>query len=254
MDVTIGIVQSEYDPLDTDKLMEDIDKVKKADIICFPECFAAGRSLEETAWYLQRICKDSEKILDTIKNATEKCVIFPLLEREEQKLYNTTYVFKNKEIIGKYIKIHVYPWGEFFFSAGSEHPVFDIGGFTIGVMTCFDAAFPETARVLSLKGAKIIIVSSSWPEEAKYLWEIRLCARAQDNQVFVVAANRCGKIGTEVYLGKSMVVNPRGEIIAQCGNMEQVMLVNIDLNQIEEERNREPIYYGFDKTLYEHLL
>lgn len=251
----IALIQSEYDPLDIDRLLKYISWAENSDIICFPEAFAAGRTIEKTSQYLKSILGKKNEILKEICAATDSCVVLPLVDKEKKgKLYNTSFVLNKRKIIGKYHKIHVFPWGEFFFNCGEDHQVFSLEKCDMGVMICYDSAFPETSRVLALKGASIIVISASWPEEAEYLWKSRLIARAMDNQIFIAGVNRCGSIGNENFMGGSLVVNPRGDIVAQCGNAEQILVVNIDLNLIDVERDQEPVWQSFDRTLYEHVL
>jgi predicted amidohydrolase len=86
-----------------------------------------------------------------------------------------------------------------FIQAGKEFPVFEFDGTTFGVLIYFEIAFPELTRIIALKGASVIFVPASGPEESDYLWDARLKARAVDNQLFIVGINGCGEIGNERY-------------------------------------------------------
>ncbi len=250
--VRLALVQSQYDPLDSQNIQKYITWAENADIICFPEAFSAGRSIEQTSSYIKKLIDEKENILRDIGRLTNTCVILPLVERaDDGKLFNTSFVINNSEVVGAYRKIHVFPWGEFFFDCGDDHFVFEHEKCKVGLMICYDAAFPETSRILALRGAELIVVSASWPEKAAYLWDKRLIARALDNQVFVAGVNRCGYVEEEYFMGQSLVVDPRGEILGRCGNAEQILVVDIDLDQIKKEREREPVWYTFDKTLYQ---
>jgi len=87
-----------------------------------------------------------------------------------------------------------------------------------------------------------------------YLWEARLKARAIDDQLFVVGVNRCGEIGNEQYLGKSMVVSPRGEVIYACKNEEEIASVELDLDEIIKERGSEPTFSEFEIVVYDKFM
>ncbi|MDY6861989.1 MAG: carbon-nitrogen hydrolase family protein [Thermodesulfobacteriota bacterium] len=254
----IALVQSEYDPLDIKSLLKYMAWAESSDIICFPEAFAAGRTIEKTAQYLKIINEEKDNILNNltkVREASNSCIILPLVEKTENgKLYNTSFVLYKGKLLGKYYKIHVFPWGEFFFDCGEDQKVFELDKCSVGVMICYDAAFPETARILALKGADIIFISASWPQEAAYLWKSRLIARALDNQVFLAGVNRCGSVGSEIFMGGSLVVDPRGDVLAQCGNAEQILILDIDLNIIEKEREQEPVWQTFDRSIYQKVL
>jgi hypothetical protein len=87
-----------------------------------------------------------------------------------------------------------------------------------------------------------------------YLWEARLKARAIDNQLFVVGINRYGEIGNERYLGKSMVVSPRGEIIYACKKGEEIAPIELDLDGIIKERGSEPTFSEFEIVIYDKFM
>jgi hypothetical protein len=87
-----------------------------------------------------------------------------------------------------------------------------------------------------------------------YLWEARLKARAIDNQLFVVGVNRYGEIGNERYLGKSMVVSPRGEILYACKKGEEIASIELDLDGIIKERGSEPTFSEFEIVIYDKFM
>ena len=250
----INIAQIAYDPMEIDTLnsiVRDLDG-----ITCFPECFALGRSGIETLQYLNKVTHESKKIIEAIKK-TGKTVILPLIEKHpvmRNRFYNTTYIIHDKELLGSYRRVIIHPMERAFMKAGKDFPVFEIDGLNFGLVICFEIAFPELTRIIALKGASVIFVPASTPEEADYLWEARLRARAIDNQLFVVGVNRCGKIENERYTGRSMVISPSGEIIHECGDGEEIRTVEIDLNEIVNERSREPTFSEFEIEVYDKFL
>ncbi|MDI6885953.1 MAG: carbon-nitrogen hydrolase family protein [archaeon] len=86
------------------------------------------------------------------------------------------------DVIGTYKRVVIHPMEKPFIQSGKEFTVFEIDDITFGVLICFEMAFPELTRIIALKGASVIFVPASAPEEADYLWEARLKARAIDNQ------------------------------------------------------------------------
>ncbi|MEA2076243.1 MAG: carbon-nitrogen hydrolase family protein [Euryarchaeota archaeon] len=156
------------------------------------------------------------------------------------------------DVIGTYRRVVIHPMGKPFIQSGNEFPVFEFDDTTFGVLVCFEIAFPELTRIIALKGASIIFVPASVPEESDYLWDARLKARAIDDQLFVVGVNRCGEIGNEQYLGRSMVVSPQGEIVYECKNGEEP--VELDLEEIVKERGSEPTFSEFEIVVYDKFL
>lgn len=251
----INIVQINYDPTDVERLEEVLSNLKEG-IACFPECFALGRSGVETLQYLNKVSDETKSIVEAVKK-TGKTVILPVIEKHpvmRNRFYNTTYVIHNGDVTGTYKRVVIHPMEKPFIQSGKEFPVFELDDITFGVLVCFEMAFPELTRIIALKGASIIFVPASTPEEADYLWEARLKARAIDNQLFMVGVNRCGEIGNERYLGKSMVVSPRGEIIYACKNGEEIAPIEFDLDEIIKERGSEPTFSEFEIVVYDKFM
>lgn len=250
----INIVQTNYDPTDIERLKEVLGDLKG--ITCFPECFALGRSGIETLQYLNKVSDEGKSIIETVKK-TGKSIILPLIEKHpvmRNRFYNTTSVIHNGVVIGTYKKVVTHPMEKPFIQSGKDFPVFEIDDITFGVLVCFEIAFPELTRIIALNGASLIFVPASAPEEADYLWDARLKARAIDNQLFVVGVNRCGEIGNERYIGRSMVVSPRGEIIYACKNEEEIAPVELDLDEITTERGSEPTFSEFEIVVYDKFM
>jgi predicted amidohydrolase len=98
----------------------------------------------------------------------------------------------------------------------------------IGVAICYDLRFPELFRRLTMDGAELICLSAQWPKPRSDHWRTLLKARAIENQVFMVAANCCGRQGKLDFFGSSMIVSPRGEILAEAGEEPCNVMADID--------------------------
>ena len=158
---------------------------------------------------------ETKLIIETVKK-TGKTVILPLIEKHpimRNRFYNTTYVIHNGDVIGTYRRVVIHPMEKPFIQSGKEFPIFEVDDTSFGVLVCFEIAFPELTRIIALKSTAVIFVPASVPEESDYFWDARLKARAIDNQLFVVGVDRYGEIGNERYIGRSMVISPRGDIM-----------------------------------------
>lgn len=250
----VNIIQTHYDPTDVGKIEEYVSELDG--IICFPECFALGRSGAATLQFLNTVSDEAPDILDRIK-ATGKTVILPLIEKHNvmrNRFYNTTHIIHDGKVIDSYRRTIIHPMEKPFIQSGENVSVFEIDDINFGLLICFEIAFPELTRLIALKGASIIFVPASTPQEADYLWKKRLVARAIDNQLFVVGVNRCGEIENEKYIGKSMVVSPCGKILHQCGGSEEVVSLDIDLDDIVAERGKEPTFSEFEIEVYDKFI
>ena len=125
----------------------------------------------------------------------------------------------------------------------------------MGAAICFEHAFPQIFTILALQGAEVVFIPSAVPVGYEYLLNLRSRARAQDNQLFVVAVNRVGREGGVTYCGLSKVVNPRGEVIAEASRADEELLVaELNLDLILKERKQEPVLRSLRPELYRPLV
>jgi predicted amidohydrolase len=127
--------------------------------------------------------------------------------------------------------------------AGDELPVLDTRLGPIGLSVCSDLRFPEVYRVLTLRGARLIVCASAFLSPRLDHWEFFLRARAAENQVFLIAS---GQVGVEpvtgtAFVGRSMAVDPWGTILATAPDVEGVTTTHLDLDLIGEMRRRYPL-------------
>jgi predicted amidohydrolase len=113
---------------------------------------------------------------------------------------------------------------------------------TVGMTICYDLRFPELFRQLTGKGARVITVPAAFTlATGKDHWHALLRARAIENQVFVLAAAQHGKhpLGRQTY-GKSLIVDPWGDILAQCSDTEGFALARLDFRYQDKVRTALP--------------
>ncbi|MFQ5913089.1 MAG: nitrilase-related carbon-nitrogen hydrolase [Nitrospinota bacterium] len=176
-------------------------------------------------------------------------LIAPVFEEDMTGVYYNTAAVIDADgtYLGKYRKTHIPQvagfYEKFFFKPGnSGYPVFETAYLKLGVYICYDRHFPEGWRALALNGAEYIVnPSATVAGLSRYLWELEQPAAAVANGVYIGAINR---VGTEApwnigkFYGRSYVVNPRGEVLAQAGEDEDELLaVEIDLDMVREVRN-----------------
>ncbi|HXX93798.1 MAG TPA: carbon-nitrogen family hydrolase, partial [Planctomycetota bacterium] len=140
--------------------------------------------------------------------------------------------------LGRYSKIHPFSFGEEtrHYTGGSEIVLFDHGGFKVAPFVCYDLRFPEVFRAAVVRGAELYVVIANWPEPREAHWRALLQARAIENQAYVVGVNRTGRDPKLAYGGRSQVIGPKGEILADLGSREGVTVIEIDRAPLEEWR------------------
>lgn len=184
------------------------------------------------------------------------------LERAEDGRYHNTSVVLDPDgaIAGRYRKTHLFdaPGGHnesAVVTPGDELVSIktDIG--VLGVLLCYDLRFPEAARTLALDGVQILCVPNSWPidalGQAGDQLRILLQATALQNLLYVVHANQFGVIDGDLHLcGRSSVVDPSGQVVAQAPDAEGLVAATIDLERVERMRRTRLVFRHHRPGLY----
>ncbi len=178
----------------------------------------------------------------------------PEVSDEPARPYNTCAVFgPDGRIVARYRKIHLFDvelgaTDSYRESAatlpGSESVVFSIpgeDGFVVGLSVCYDLRFPELYRKLVDAGAELLVVPAAFTlATGKDHWTVLLRARAIESQAFVLAAAQWGKHGDRSTYGKSSIVDPWGDVIAQAPEGEGVVVGDLDRAYLAAVRKKLP--------------
>jgi len=198
--------------------MSKIANQQKVDLILFPELVTSGYELGvKFTQVAQMIPGPTVNLISQRAQQLGVYVGFGMVskERVESVLYDAAVLIgPDGELIGDYHKIHLKGEERMAFREGYRLPVFETELGTLGFMLGWDLAFPEVARSLVLDGAEILCTLASWEKEDIDEWKTYLKARAYENACFVAGANRVGEDVTIRFGGESMIVGPRGKIMA----------------------------------------
>ncbi len=190
----------------------------------------------------------------------EVVIVAPIYERVDRSVYynSAAVIDADGKLLGVYRKNHI-PlntifYEKLYFKPGNlGYPVFNTRHGKVGLLICHDRHYPEGARALALNGAEIVLIPSATPDKSlsRKVWEKELCAHAIFNEYFVAGLNRAGQEGAYLYYGKSVAFDPAGEMLAQAGPGEEVLIVDCDLDLITQRRrawqfyrDRRPDTYG----------
>ena len=109
--------------------------------------------------------------------------------------------------------------------------------------------FPELFRLAALAGAEVFTIGASWPAPRAAHRRALAVARAIENQAFVVACNRIGRDPGSDHAGDSFVVAPSGEVIAEGGDAENVLVASLDRAELLRWRDRFPALRDLRRSL-----
>lgn len=181
---------------------------------------------------------------------------------EDGKTYNTAYVFDRAgRQIAKHRKAHLFDvdirGGQRFkesetLSAGNQVTVFDTEFGRMGLAICFDMRFPELARGMVERGAKVILAPAAFNmTTGPAHWALMFRARAVDNQCFVIGTSVArDEAFSYVAWGHSLVVDPWGRIVSELGAEPGMAVTDIELAYVEEIRQQLPLLSARRKDLY----
>ena len=123
------------------------------------------------------------------------------------------------------------------FTAGTERPVEEWRGWRIRPLVCYDLRFPVWSRNPAAEPYDLLLYVANWPHARINAWKLLLQARAIENMAYVAGVNRIGLDGKEVeYSGFSMLLDPRGDYLAQAGSLPTVLTRRIMRNPLRDLR------------------
>jgi predicted amidohydrolase len=158
-------------------------------------------------------------------------------ERVESILYDAAVLIgPDGDLIGRYHKVHLRGEERMSFREGYRLNVFESELGSIGLMLGWDLAFPEVARSMTLDGAELLCVLGNWYKDEIDEWRTYLRARALENACFVAGANRIGEDVTLTFGGASMIVGPRGQVLASMDDEQPASKTSEEKKDDEEEK------------------
>lgn len=252
-------------------------KEKGADIALFPEMWSCGYVFPHNEEWLEKnsISLDSKyvKSFSEIASELNMAIAITLLEKHKPKPRNSVCLFdRHGKLVYRYSKVHICDFGEDddegVLDAGDDFCVEELdtkeGLIKVGSMICYDREFPESARILMLKGAELILVPNACSMEINRLAQLR--GRAYENMLSIATCNypvsHCGCNGHST-LFDGVIYNtetgaPRDMLLSETGDEEGVFLAELDVDMLRKYRNHEivglknrrPELYG---TISEHI-
>ncbi len=246
MRVAMVQVASSVAPAENRARLEALE-VPAADLVVLPEAFAAdfgppGSSVGDRAESMDGPFVDALCARARDHGGTWVAGLF---ERspDPDRPYNTLVAVDADGLRAFYRKVHLYDSFGYRESdrllAGDRRPTtLEVAGVTTGLMTCYDLRFPELARELSRAGAGLLVVPSAWVAGPRKIhhWRTLVTARAVENVSWVAAVGQSGPR----YTGHSLIVDPRGDVVAAAAERDEVLVGELDDGLLEQAREENP--------------
>ncbi len=224
---------------------------QKTELVILPEMFSTGFSMQPeiyaetmegaTIQWMQRVSKENGIIL------TGSVII-----EEEGKYFNRLIWMLPNGQMGQYNKRHLFAYAEEdkFYTAGNKRLIASVKGWKINLQVCYDLRFPVWARQQSTENNTeydVLIYVANWPEKRSHAWKTLLCARAIENQCYVIGVNRVGNDGNNIYhSGNSLVIDPLGQVLYHMADEEDINTITLSKEKMEEVRTRFPFWKDAD--------
>lgn len=219
---------------------------RKSDIAVLPETFTGtGLALDNAAANAEPIPGQTTQRLSEIAAKYRMNIVGSLFESAGNNIYNTAVVLDREgKMLAAYRKSHLYNPGPRpdvpsyregdKITPGDELCVLDLDFGRVGVAICSDIRFPEIFLNHAMSGAEAVVLPSAFLARPDH-WEFLNRARATDNQIYMLSSGMTGKLKDSSinFVGRSMVVDPWGVILAQAPDRETVLTTTIDLEAVK---------------------
>ena len=227
-----------------------------ADIVLFPEMYSCGYDIYDRpydVWGKEAVDAESGFVAGFADIAKElnMAIAITFLEKCESGPKNSVIIYDrhgNKKI--SYAKVHTCDFGaEYYLTPGDDFYVSEIdtavGGVKIGAMICYDREFPESARILMLKGAEIVLVPNACPMEINRLSQLR--GRAYENMIGIATCNYPDSVPdcnghSNAFDGVAYLPEldgSRDTCILEADGTEGMFVAEFDMDMIREYRKTE---------------
>jgi predicted amidohydrolase len=257
MSLTVAAVSAEFDrDLEGDfaRIADLIAQARERGVhlLALPEAALGGylSDLEGSAPPPPAFELDGPQIARLVALAGDLVVTAGYCERDGDRRFNSVVAVSGDGILGNHRKVHQPLKEGAHYSRGETFEAFDTPVGRVGMMICYDKAFPESARALALDGAQIIVCVSAWPgsrtnapaDLAQDRWTKRFDlfdqARALENQVLWVSANQSGSFGSMRFVASAKVCGPGGDVLDTTGVAAGMAVAEVDLADLLQSARR----------------
>ena len=241
---------------------------EKTEIIVLPEMFSTGFSMQPQ---LLAETMDGETVQWMKEVAAKNKVILTgsIIIEEEGNFYNRLIWMLPNGQFGVYDKRHLFSFAEEdkHYTAGNKRLIASAKGWKINLQICYDLRYPVWARnrILQTDSSTeesasseipandiapeydILIYVANWPERRNHAWKTLLCARAIENQCYVIGVNRVGRDGNNInHSGNSLVIDPLGEVLYHMAHDEDIFTITLEKEHLQDLRNKFPFWRDGD--------
>ena len=221
----------------------DASRPEPGSLVVFPEMFSTGFSMN-VAGIHEGAERAAERFLEGVAREYGVTALGGVvnLGPDGRGLNQAVAYSPTGELLIRYDKIHPFTMGEEakHYTGGQSLGFFNWGGLRVCPVVCYDLRFPETFRAAVRQGAEMFVTIANWPSYREHHWTTLLAARAIENLAYVVGVNRSGRDPKHPYPGRSLVVDPKGQVLADAGAAEGLIVAEVDAAAVRSWRSEFP--------------
>ena len=207
------------------------------DLIILPEMFTTGFTIKVES-HAEQPEGETLAWMKSIAKSTGSVITGSIIINEEGNYFNRLLWVKPNGNFEYYNKRHLFRMAKEtnHFSGGSESPIFELKGWKIKPLICYDLRFPVWSRNTDL-AYDVVMYVANWPEARINAWKTLLQARALENLSYSIGVNRIGVDGiNKKYNGQSSVCNFKGEVMNQLSEIEEIISIKLSKSKLEDYR------------------
>ena len=238
---------------------------EKTEIVVLPEMFSTGFSMQPKL-FAETMEGETVQWMKEISSSNKIILTGSLIIEENEQFYNRLiWMLPNGEF-GYYDKRHLFGLAQEdkYYTAGNKRLIASVKGWKINLQICYDLRFPLWARNRIVPIEKsieeesqtspetrpefdVLLYVANWPERRSHAWKTLLCARAIENQCYVVGVNRVGVDGNNVsHSGNSLVIDPLGEVLYHMADEEDIFTITLQKEWLNDVRKKYPFWKDAD--------
>ena len=238
---------------------------EKTEIVVLPEMFSTGFSMQPKL-FAETMEGETVQWMKEISSSNKIILTGSLIIEENEQFYNRLiWMLPNGEF-GYYDKRHLFGLAQEdkYFTAGNKRLIASVKGWKINLQICYDLRFPLWARNRIVPIEKsieeesqkspetrpefdVLLYVANWPERRSHAWKTLLCARAIENQCYVIGVNRVGVDGNNVsHSGNSLVIDPLGEVLYHMADEEDIFTITLQKEWLNDVRKKFPFWKDAD--------
>lgn len=245
----LALFQNDSVPGDTARQLTALTRVARAlqgraDLLLTPELFMTGYRLATAE--LKRLAEPADgpfaRAVAGLARETGIAIAYAFPERAGVDVFNSLQVFgADGAALVLYRKLHLPSDDErAAFSTGDRLVTFDLLGFKVAPLICYDIEFPEAARACAEAGADLIIAPTALRAHWSQIAEMMMPVRALESGAYLAYCNFAGTEADWHYAGLSSISGPDGKVLAKAGAVEEVIIAQLDLAEVAKARARLP--------------